>query len=149
MPVKAKKGSKKKCDDLFSLIIRSAGSCQRCGIPCPCSEAPQRHPRVNGCTMTTSHIIKRSPSWTRTLEQNAQCLCFKCHAFFTDNPVRFTEWLDSTIGREEFYRLERIANDGVGKKFDWDEELERLKLIFQKVEAGTWHQSVVSAGSLV
>lgn len=137
MSISKAKGTKKKCDDYFSLIIRSKMACERCGVRCPCANAPQKHNR--GCPLTCSHIVGRIVSSTRTLEANAQCLCFTCHAYFTSHPVRFAEWLDETIGREEYYRLETIANTGVGKKFDWDEELIRLKGIYeQKQQGGDW-----------
>lgn len=133
MPVKRSKGAKNKADKLFSLIIRSKMACERCGAPCPCPEAPKKH--TLGCPLTTSHIVGRTTSHTRTMEANAQALCFKCHAYFTDDPVAFTRWLESTIGLKEYDRLRVISNAGIGIKFDWDAEVDRLDEVWKNILA--------------
>lgn len=147
MSIAQAKGDRGKADKIFSLLIRSTMYCERCGARCPCEVAPKKH--TQGCPLTCSHIVGRTTSWTRTLLDNAQCLCFKCHAEFTADPVAFTKWLESTIGLEEYYRLKQISNEGIGTKFDWAAEVIRLKGLQKEMEAGTWHRSAVSGEGLV
>lgn len=134
MSIARPKGDKGKCDVLFSKIIRSTGRCMRCG---------------GSDYLQCSHIIGRSYSWTRTFLPNAQPLCASCHRYFTDHPVRFRDWLYSTIGESGYLALEKQAHEGVGKKFDWTAELARLKEVYKEVEAGTWHPSVGLGEELV
>lgn len=123
MSVKRPAGPKGKCDDLFSLIIRSRGECERCGIRCECTGAPRKHER--GCKLTTSHIVGRRYSATRTDVLNAQCLCYSCHQHFTDWPREFSHWITDSLGSEQYDRLKAKAERVT--KVNWDEELIRLK----------------------
>jgi 5-methylcytosine-specific restriction endonuclease McrA len=125
MPVHQPKGAKGRCDDLFSLIIRSRGVCERCGETCACPDAPGRHTRA--CKLTTSHIVSRRYSATRTDVLNAQCLCYSCHRHFTDWPREFSHWITDSIGSELYDRLKSKAE--LVTKVDWNEELIRLKAI--------------------
>lgn len=111
MPIKSSKGYKKKCDDLAGKITRSVGKCDNCG---------------SDQWLTTSHIIGRRYSATRTDLDNLQCLCAKCHRRFTDFPVEFREWIMKTIGEVEYERL-RIKAESFRGKFNWELEYERLK----------------------
>lgn len=112
MSIKKFKGAKGKCDVIFSLIIRHRNSCERCG---------------SRDFLQTSHILSRRFSATRTDVSNAQCLCAKCHRYFTDHPVEFTRWLFDTIGEAEYDRLKRKSEQVT--KINWDEELLRLQTI--------------------
>lgn len=134
MPIAKVKGAKGKCDILFSKLIRSVGHCERCGTT--------EH-------LQCSHIMSRGYSWTRTMEDNAQSLCAKCHYHFTNNPIEFSKWVFATIGEAKYDFVRAIALHGVGQKFDWDAELIRLKELTKQMEAGEWHRSVASVGSLV
>lgn len=129
MPIKHPKGDKGKCDDLFSLIIRSTGECLKCGWTCTCESAPKHHTRA--CKLTCSHIIGRKYSATRTLEANAQNLCYSCHARFTDWPKEFSYWITETIGTEAYEELRRKAETVT--KMDWSEELQRLKTVAKEL----------------
>jgi len=125
MPVKrASNKAKAKADTLFSLIIRSEGSCMQCGWTCTCENAPKAHTR--DCKLTTSHIIGRKYSATRTLEMNAQCICYSCHRRFTDWPREFSRWITDTIGSEAYDELVRTAQTVT--KVDWEAEVDRLTL---------------------
>lgn len=117
MPIKRYKGSKGKCDVLASKITRAKGYCERCGT----SEG-----------LTTSHIIGRKYSATRTLEANLQCLCFRCHRRFTDFPREFSHWITESIGSEKYEEL-RAKAETIGTRFDWDAELLRLKAIAKEM----------------
>lgn len=130
MPVAKMKGAKKKCDDLFSLIIRSAGECERCGVKCRCPNFPKSH--TTSCKLTTSHIVGRKYSATRTDLTNAQCLCFSCHRRFTDWPREFSHWLTDTIGTEVYDLLKQKAE--AVTKMDW--EVEYVRLLEVAKEAG-------------
>lgn len=129
MSVAKYKGAKGKADALFSLIIRSEMECEKCHVACTCENAPKSHTR--GCPLTTSHIIGRKYSATRTWEPNAQCLCFSCHRRFTDWPREFSAWITDSIGSEAYDELVERANSTT--KFDWDEELERLKSVAKRL----------------
>lgn len=107
-------GAKAKATKLHSLIVRSVGRCERCN---------------STLNLQCAHIIRRTYSATRTDETNGWCLCAKCH-FRLDNAAdEFMCFVVATIGMDEFDRLKRKALDGVGKKFDWEAELERLRAI--------------------
>lgn len=117
MSIKKYKGAKGKCDVLFSKIIRQRSSCERCG---------------SKDWLQTSHIISRRFSATRTDIENAQCLCAKCHRFFTDHPVEFGRWVFESIGEDAYDRLKRKSE--AVTKTDWDAELERLKKIYENLQ---------------
>ncbi len=125
MPVKRPNGAKGKCDDLVSLIVRSEGSCMRCGWTCQCERAPKHH--GVSCKLTTSHIIGRTYSATRTHLPNLQPLCYSCHRRFTDWPREFSHWITETIGSEAYDELKAMAETVT--KMNWNDELERLKVI--------------------
>lgn len=129
MPVHQPKGAKGRCDDLYSLIIRAEGECIRCGIVCTCENAPRSHTRA--CKLTTSHIIPRRYSATRTDVLNGQSLCYSCHRRFTDWPVEFSHWITDSIGTEAYDRL-KLKSERV-TKMNWAEELIRLKAIAKEL----------------
>jgi hypothetical protein len=116
MSIKKMKGAKGKCDSLVSKIIRSRGSCERCG---------------KRDYLQTSHIISRRYSATRCDILNLQCLCAGCHRWFTDNPVDFTRWIFATIGEQEYDRL--AAKARLFTKVNWDDEYIRLKILYDNL----------------
>lgn len=103
-----------KATKLHSKIIRSLGYCQRCG---------------RAESLQCAHIVRRTYSWTRTDLRNAWCLCAKCHFHLDNNPDEFMAFVVETIGLDLFHELKNKALAGVGKKFDWPSELERLQSI--------------------
>lgn len=90
----------------------------------------------NGCgrlAQDAAHIVPRGPAHTRTDLDNAYALCKPCHARFG---LWLSEWLafiDRTIGMDEYHRLEQKALAGVNVKFDWYDELDRLREIAERI----------------
>jgi hypothetical protein len=118
VPIARVKGAKGKCDVLASKITRSVGKCKRCN---------------STEWLQTSHIISRRYAATRTNLENLECLCAKCHRFFTDHPVEFTKWIFSSnsIGEAKYEELRKLSL--AYTKMDWDEELTRLKEIAKEL----------------
>ncbi len=106
------KGPKGKATRLHAKIVRSLGYCENCGT---------------SNSLQCAHIISRKYSHTRTMLDNAFCLCASCHGIFTDNPVDFGEFTMEKIGEEKYYEL--VAARNKLEKFDWDEEVSRLQEI--------------------
>lgn len=110
MPKSNQKAAKNKADALFSLIVRSAGRCEKCG---------------STYWLQTAHWLSRRYSNTRTDFDNAFCLCSSCHRYFTADPTAWTDWAISMRGRETYDRLREAANKQ--SEMDWPAEVERLK----------------------
>ena len=113
------KGSKGKATRLHSLVVRSRGSCERCG---------------SGNGLQCAHIISRRYSATRTDEVNAWCLCAGCHMRLTQHPYEHMEFVAQTIGMDRFDVLRAKAEAGV-KTNDafWQGEVERLTGLLQTI----------------
>lgn len=129
MGVKRYAGAKGRADKYFSLIIRSIGECEKCGYMCDCPNKPFTH--TTGCKLTCSHIVGRRYSATRTMEDNAQCLCFSCHRRFTDWPREFSHWITETIGSDKYDELRQLAEQTT--KLDWEAEAIRLRERFKEL----------------
>lgn len=114
MPVKRYKKDKGRADAIFSEIIRSLGKCEAKGYDNrPCSSQLQ-----------TAHIITRKRSATRTDLRNAFCLCFAHHRWFTDNPVQFSRFIQTTWAKE-YYDL--VYDRSIKPtKVDWNDRVEFL-----------------------
>jgi len=104
--------AKNKADVLFSLIVRSKGSCENCG---------------SRTWLQTAHWLSRRYSNTRTDFDNAFCLCAGCHRYFTADPTAWTEWAIDRRGRATYVRLREAANRH--SVVDWPDELARLREI--------------------
>ena len=76
-----------------------------------------------------AHVIGRTFAHTRTDVDNAFALCAQCHRHFTNWADDWMRFVDETIGRAEYDRLKAKAQDGVGQKFDWFDELDRLRAL--------------------
>lgn len=122
MSVAYGKGPKGKATRLHSLIVRSRGACESCGV------------RDYG-KLQCAHIVPRGFAWTRTDEANALCLCASCHKRFTDDPFAFVAFVTEHIGVEEYERLRTKAREGVNRKFDWESEAMRLTIEWKRIEA--------------
>jgi hypothetical protein len=116
--IKPAKSLKRKCDVLFSKIVRSLGYCEKCG-------------ERNYAKLSTSHIMSRRFSVTRCMRSNAQCLCHGCHLYFTNHPVEFTRWLFETIGEAEYDRLYQLAH--TPSKVNWKTVYEELLVETKKL----------------
>ena len=108
------KGAKGKATKLHSKIVRTRGVCERCG--------ETEYAKLQAC-----HIISRTYSATRTLDENLWCLCATCHARLTKWPREHSHFITETIGSERYEVLRRKAETVT--KMDWDAEYERLKKV--------------------
>lgn len=86
-PKKPSKGKLiKKCDVIFSLIIRALGYCQWCGR--------------SDIQLNNHHVVGRTIMILRYDKRNCCCLCANCHEFSKDsvknNPIKFLEWFKAT-----------------------------------------------------
>lgn len=103
-------GAKAKADKLFSLLVRQVGHCERCG---------------KTSHLQCAHIISRRFSATRTLRDNAWCLCAGCHMEVDTHAGLKMLLAEQTIGEERYWELYHLAHGSTGKK-DWTAEAARL-----------------------
>ena len=106
--------AKRKADLLFSKIIRAKGVCEAQGYLFDCDGR-----------LECAHWIPRRHSWTRTVEDNAFCLCSKHHRWFTGHPIAFQTWALRERGIQVYDDLRGRALSTV--TFDWPTEAQRLK----------------------
>jgi len=104
-------GAKGKASRLHSELVRRKGECERCG---------------KKSNLQCAHIVSRSYSATRVDLDNSYCLCAGCHMYFNKWPVEFGIFVFDTIGKDAYIALRQRALDGVGKRMNWEKELERL-----------------------
>jgi hypothetical protein len=97
---RSKKPSRKhplrRCDELFSKIVRARGACEECGH--------NYYPELQ-----CAHGIGRSYKTVRWDERNAFCLCKAHHVFYTFRPVEWDEWLRSQWGDELYLEMRGLA----------------------------------------
>ncbi len=117
------RGAKGRADRAFSKLVRARGSCVKCGT-------------TDYSRLQTMHILGRRFSATRVDFANALCGCATCHRRFTDHPDEWMDFLDSTIGRDEYDRLKTkaLASGKFGKTF-WESEAKRLEQLVKVMEA--------------
>jgi hypothetical protein len=97
MTVARRNGNPGKADLLFSRIVRSRATCERCG----------------GQATDTAHIVRRRYSATRCVEDNAWALCSSCHRATEDDPAQFMLLVDRTIGPDRYGELRLQAHAGI------------------------------------
>jgi hypothetical protein len=99
---------------LFSRIVRSRGSCERCGA------------QATDC----AHIIPRRYSATRCVEQNAWALCRRCHQITGERAYEFVKLVQATVSEDVYWKLSETAEAGIGTwnstQF-WENEVLRLE----------------------
>jgi hypothetical protein len=88
---------------------------------------------TTGCVLECAHIIPRSGAHTRTRIDNAWCLCKSCHARLGTWPDEYMAFVTDTIGLEKYDELKLARNLGVGTKFDWEDEVDMLKPIWEAI----------------
>lgn len=91
-----KRALKRKCDKLFSQIVRVRGGCEETGG----TEALQ-----------CCHIISRSYHATRWDLDNAFCLTQKRHMYYTNHPLEWANFVTHKIGQEKYEALKKKALD--------------------------------------
>lgn len=108
---------KKKCDILWSVIIRTKDYCE--------------HPDCSGNRankLVAAHIIPRGYNHTRHLIDNGLCLCWYCHIHrFHADPIRTEEFVVKKIGRKKLNWLKKKSLEK-GKIFYEDVYKELLKI---------------------
>jgi hypothetical protein len=113
---------KEEATQLWSKIIRTTRG--------PLCEARWFYPETcHGLAQDAAHIVPRGPAHTRTDLGNGFALCKSCHGHFG---LYITEWqtfVDRTMGEGYLHRMEQQARLGVAVKFDWFDELDRLRAI--------------------
>ena len=80
----------KKLDTAWAQVVKKGGVCVRCGK------------KEN---LQAAHIASRNYHSTRWLPLNGLALCAGCHFFAHLNPVLFTEFVKSHLGRNKFKQL--------------------------------------------
>jgi hypothetical protein len=85
---------KNKCDRLFSMRVRAAGVCARCG---------------ETRNLQCSHFISRRYLGVRYNLLNAECLCIWCHKFLTDRPLEACDRAIEQLGEAVYQELRRLA----------------------------------------
>ena len=88
--------SERRADRLFSEIITSVGRCDYCR---------------SDSQLTCAHIISRRFKSTRWDLDNAICLCFNHHRYFTEHPAEWIEYIDSRLGVGFYDRMRMKANE--------------------------------------
>jgi len=113
----------KKCDVLFSLIIRKLGYCEWCGR---CDIQLNNH-----------HVIGRVVMILRYDKRNCCCLCVNCHEFSNgsvkNNPIKFLDWFKAT--RPEDYKYAKSKSNIIAQYtiLDLQEIYQRLKEEYDKI----------------
>ena len=86
-PLRIKKMIKREsCDKWFSDVVR-----QKSNYTC-------EHCKKTDSRMECAHIYGRRLKSVRWSLDNAVCLCHWCHRDFTENPLKFTDWLNQYFG---------------------------------------------------
>jgi hypothetical protein len=107
------KGAKGKATRLHSQLVRMRGLCESCG---------------STENLQCAHIMSRSYNATRTDENNAFCLCARCHWFYTKAPIEFARFTFERIGEPAYDALRLKALVGVRwHESDWQDECARLQ----------------------
>ena len=119
-----KKHIKRQCDNLFSLIVRSAGYCQVCG-------------NVFG-QLQVHHIIGRNNHRLRWDLRNAICLCSSCHKFSTNsahnNPIAFIKYFKSIRPDDyDYLNDSKWSQTKVLRLNDYQDIYNNLKDIYEKI----------------
>ena len=112
------KAARSTCDWYWRRLVKVKGYCESCGCVI--------------CDLEAAHIVRRSWAHTRTDLANGLCLCRDCHRKFDTSDVFRTLLVARTIGMDGLDALEQKARAGVGQKFDWFAERERLRLLHKE-----------------
>jgi len=124
----SKTSLKKKCDTIYSLIIRSKGCCEYCGRRLDFKVFLNAH-----------HVIGRVNYLLRWDLRNGCCLCVGCHKFNKnsahENPLGFMEWFKSV--RPEDYKYLKNPKWNETKTFtifDYQQIYGYLKRVWNEIQ---------------
>ena len=100
-----------KYDAVFSELVRERAdyACEYCGVT--------KETRQIECC----HIFGRRNVAVRWHGMNAVALCHHHHRHFTENPLAFNSWLESTLGRGHLDLLREKANT-IRKWKQWEKD---------------------------
>ena len=107
----------KKCDDTFSLIVRSTGECVTCGT---------------GFGLQASHGFSRSYRSIRWDPRNVFAQCRSDHKYYTHRPIEWTLWLQNRWGMPLYEELRDMALHAPNP--DLTETLARLRAELDLIE---------------
>ncbi len=93
MKLKTTKGLKKKCDLLWSTLVKKVGRCERCD-------------KSSGVQLQSAHIFSRRYSHIRHDLSNGVCLDASCHFWAHSNPVEFSRGVVKYLGEDLIHKLE-------------------------------------------
>lgn len=111
----------KKCDVLFSKIVRSKGRCEVCG-------------KIE--TLQCAHIISRKNHQVRWDPDNALCLCMHHHLYWAHKePMEFAMWLSAYKGKGFYQKLKRKSE--AIRPIDHETIYEELKSSWVDIEKGS------------
>lgn len=111
---------KKKCDTLFSKIIRSANVCEKC--------------HTQRGKLECAHIISRTYTKVRFNYDNALCLCSGCHFWAHKNPTEFSRWVEEYVGEERIRELEKESKR-TDYKVDYEDIYGKLKKEWERINS--------------
>lgn len=117
-----KKIKEKKLDEIFSLYVRTKHNwtCERCGT--------RIEPPTN--QIQCSHFHSRTLRSVRFDEDNADCLCAKCHWFFEQRKTTdYADWKVQKMGKEKFEALKKRAYLSSNLKVGGMSEEEKQEII--------------------
>ena len=118
----SKKNLKKKCDELWSLIIKSGGACEICG-------QSVRDPH---------HVIGRINYILRWDLRNGVRLCFQHHTggklSAHNDPIWFMDWFKSKRSDDYEYLLTKKNDVKTFNILDYQEILQKLKEEYAQLE---------------
>jgi|SRR3990167_9726670 len=107
--IRSKKWYRDECDKLFSLIVRSRG-CEETGV--------SNVGRLNCC-----HIMPRGYLATRWDLDNAVCLTWGRHRWYTSRPLEWEDFVVGKIGRKKYNELKHRARAGIKRSLEDYQEL--------------------------
>lgn len=120
-------------DAAFSKCVRERANyqCERCGTA---------HDR-SSTGLHCSHIFSRRHRTLRFCGENAQSLCYRCHAWLGGNPADSGLWLVETLGEGHIDLLREKMNSRVKVSKIEEKEIakhyrEQLKIMQAKREDG-------------
>ena len=109
---------KKKCDVVFSKIVRLGGKCERCG---------------RTTSLQCAHIISRSRLNLRWDLWNALCLCYGCHLqFWHRSPLEAITWFQEKYP-ERFEYLMKKKNVLLTDRVDYEDLYKKLVVLWAEM----------------
>lgn len=91
----------KKCDEIFSRIIRAEGRCV--------AEYFRDRAVAHNGNLQCAHGFSRSYKAVRWDRRNAFCLCAAHHTYYTHHPIEWDLWLLDRWGIETYAEIRDLA----------------------------------------